>query len=157
MGRCELRPVSVSAGCMCGSVERWSVLGNGRVRKFAVHGVPCRHVLQHASPACPLKVAVHGQPGVAQRANVRPSCGGPCLSLCPNCIIGRCTGAPWHATVGPLHMRGPFAISCFVWHSWPMGTVPSSWGCPGSCRAKAPACGMRVIPHVDVHAHVPEV
>ena len=52
-----------------------------------------------------------------------------------------------------LHMQGSFAISCFIWHSWSLGMMLSSWGCPRLYQAKAPASGMQAIPHIDVHAH----
>ena len=69
-------------------------------------------------------------------------------------IEGRCTGASPHCAVRPLHMRRPFAVSCFVWRSWPLGAMSPSWGCSGSNGAKAPTRSMRAIPHVDMQGHV---
>ena len=65
-------------------------------------------------------------------------------------IVSRSTRAPRGHTTG----RRPFASGCVVWHSWPVWTVSSSWGCPGSNGAKTPTCSLGAIPHVDMQGHV---
>ena len=69
-------------------------------------------------------------------------------------IVGRSTWASRGGTAGALHVRWPFASGCVVWHSWPVWTVSSSWGCPGPNGAKTPTCSLSDIPHVDMQGHV---